>query len=198
MRLAMRKNDVLYDVGANIGLVSILMAKYAAELSATVHCFEPEPNNYRQLSNNIHLNNLDNFIVCHKLALGDIEGDVDLHVRGSHAGEGRHSIATGKGATSHIPVKLTTMSRIVGWTGQVPTIVKIDVEGAEGRVLSGMQDLIRDHPPREIFLEIHAKGDGDSMPNGESIDEWLRQRGYSIVWKNTRRAEENRHYQQIL
>ena len=198
MRPVMRANDVLYDVGANIGLISILMAKYCAGASTFVQCFEPEPKNYRQLENNIRLNQLSDQINCHRMALGANEGEIALHVRGAAGGEGRHSIATDKGATGSIQVKLATMSHFAALSGKSPSVVKIDVEGAEGQVLAGMENLIADKPPREIFMEIHSKGDGDAMPNGETIDSWLQQRGYSMIWSNTRRSGEHRHYQRTL
>lgn len=193
MRPVMQPDDVLYDVGANIGLISILMASHPAGASTQVQCFEPEPKNFNQLTNNVRLNSLEQRVNCHQMALGATEGDIALHVRGT-AGEGRHSIATDRGATGSIQVKLSTMSQFASESGKSPTVVKIDVEGAEGQVLAGMEELIATKPPREIFMEIHPKGDGDSMPSGELIHAWLEQRGYTMVWSNTRRSGEHRHY----
>ncbi|MFK8083156.1 MAG: FkbM family methyltransferase [Granulosicoccus sp.] len=193
MRPAMRPADVLYDVGANIGLISILMAKHESGSSARVLSFEPEPKNFEQLSNNIRLNQLGERVHCHQMALGADEGEIALYVRGT-AGEGRHSIATDKGSTDSIQVKLATMSQFADECEMRPTVVKIDVEGAEGQVLAGMDELIKTHPPREIFMEIHPKGDGDAMPSGESIHDWLEARRYEMVWNNKRRSGEHRHY----
>ncbi|MFK7995691.1 MAG: FkbM family methyltransferase [Granulosicoccus sp.] len=193
MRPAMQPGDVLYDVGANIGLISILMAKHESGASAQIMCFEPEPRNFSQLANNISLNQLNERLSCHQIALGAAEGEIALHVRGT-AGEGRHSIATDKGATDSIQVKLTTMSQFAKVCGKPPTVVKIDVEGAEGQVLAGMEQLMEAHPPRDIFMEIHPKGDGDAMPDGELIHSWLAKRGYAMMWNNTRRSGEHRHY----
>jgi len=193
MRPAMQAGDVLYDVGANIGLISILMAKYESCSTLQVFCFEPEPKNFNQLSNNIELNQLGQRVSCHQMALGAAQGEIALHVRGT-AGEGRHSIATDKGATDSIQVKLDTLSNFASEAGKPPTVVKIDVEGAEGQVLAGMNALMQTQPPREIFMEIHPKGDGDAMPDGERIHDWMEQRGYTMVWNNTRRSGEHRHY----
>ena len=194
MRPVFQPGDLLYDIGANIGLISILMAKYKTGVSAQVFCFEPEPKNFNQLSNNIQLNQLSDRVSCHQMALGATEGEIALHVRGN-AGEGRHSIATDKGATDSIQVTLKTLSGFAAESGKAPTIVKIDVEGAEGQVLAGMDTLMSTQPPREIFMEIHPKGDGDAMPNGEPIHEWLEQRGYAMQWSNKRGSGEHRHYQ---
>ncbi len=194
MRSSLQQNDVLYDVGANIGLISILMSTHPEGSSLKVLSFEPEPRNFEQLTNNLFLNQLEQRISCHQMALGATSGEITLHVRGT-AGEGRHSIATDKGASGSIQVKLDTMSRVALDSEQSPTIVKIDVEGAEGQVLAGMEELIASKPPRDIFMEIHFKGDGDSMPCGMPIHDWLYERGYSMLWNNTRRSGEHRHYQ---
>ena len=124
MRSAMQPDDVLYDVGANIGLISILMASHSSGATAQVLCFEPEPRNFDQLANNVRLNQLDERVNCHQMALGASEGEIALHVRGT-AGEGRHSIATDKGATGSIQVRLSTMSHFASESGRAPTVVII-------------------------------------------------------------------------
>lgn len=193
MRPALQPGDVLYDIGANIGLISILSTTHASGSSITVESFEPEPRNYDQLLANVRLNKLEERINCHQIALGASEGEIGLHIRGT-AGEGRHSIASDKGATDTIQVKLKTLSQFAEESGKTPTVIKIDVEGAEGQVLAGMEALTRQAPPREIFMEIHPKGDGDAMPTGELIDDWLTERGYALQWSNKRRSGEHRHY----
>ena len=45
--------DVLYDVGANIGVISLLMAMCPAGAGCRLHSFEPEPRNFRRLARNI-------------------------------------------------------------------------------------------------------------------------------------------------
>jgi hypothetical protein len=76
----------------------------------------------------------------------------------------------------------------------VPSVVKIDVEGAEGDVLQGMDGLFAQRRPRELFMEIHNKGGEDRMPGGELIDDWLAARGYSRVWEERRGHGRHRHY----
>ena len=186
-------NDVIYDIGANIGVLTLLMAVHQRGTSATVHCFEPEPKNYRQLCRNIELNGLSDRVTPHQLALGTEEGEVNLFVRGT-AGEGRHSIVAQAGSTDMISVPLTTASAFADKSGAAPDVVKIDVEGAEGQVLAGMARMMEQRHPREIFMEIHPKGDRDLMPSGDTIQAWLTQRGYELAWENERRSGQHRHY----
>lgn len=193
MRATLRDGDTLFDIGANIGLISILLANGDKGGSSQVHSFEPEPRNFRQLKKNIDLNGLSGRVHPHQLALGASEGQVDLHIRGSE-GEGRHSIASSKGATDAISVELTTMAIFCARENVQPAMIKIDVEGAEGQVLAGMEGLLQDMPPAHVFLEVHPKGDGDLMPDGSTIQDWMGERGYELAWNNVRGSGEHRHY----
>lgn len=187
--------DVIYDIGANIGVISFLLVGNPTAKNSVVYSFEPEPRNFNQLKKNIALNNLCNRVFPHQLALGKEKGTVELFVRGK-AGEGRHSIAASKGSTGAVTVDVEACSVFAQSSGKAPDIVKIDVEGAEGQVLSGMEVIItRNKKPREIFLEIHNKGDKDMMPDGDtSIDDWLTSRGYILAWEQKRRSGSNRQY----
>lgn len=200
MRPILKTGDTVFDIGANIGLISIIMAKSAdsggentSKTGLQFYAFEPEPRNFKQLQNNIKLNGLETFIHPHQLALGAEEGEVELHIRGSE-GEGRHSIASSKGATDAIRVQIQTMSQFCQEHNVSPNVIKIDVEGAEGQVLAGMQAMLQTKAPEHVFMEIHPKGDGEMMPSGETIGQWMEQNGYSLEWSNLRGSGEHRHY----
>lgn len=189
----LQPGDVVYDVGANIGMISLTLALHPAGRQCRLDSFEPEPRNFAQLARNIEINHLADRVTPHQIALGKDAADVELFVRGT-AGEGRHSLVAAKGSTHSIKVAQRTASDIARSTGRIPTVVKIDVEGAEGQVLAGLADVIKTSRPREIFMEIHPKGDRDRMPDGESISRWLGERGYTLAWSHERRSGEHRHY----
>lgn len=193
MRATLVEGDVLYDIGANIGLISLLMGLHPQGRRVRIHGFEPEPLNFEHLERNIDVNGLADRVSAHRTALGARDGEVDLFVRGS-AGEGRHSIAEERGSTASIRVPLRTATRFAAESGDSPTMIKIDVEGAEGQVLAGFDEMMRSAPPRDIFLEIHSKGDRDRMPDDATIHDWLVERGYELIWNASRRSGEHRHY----
>lgn len=195
MRPVLQGSDVVYDIGANIGVISLLTALHNNQLVSAVHSFEPEPRNFRQLKKNITLNGQENRITPHQIALGSENGKVALHVRGS-TGDGRHSIATDAGSKDTIDVEVRTTDQFITDGHPSPTVLKIDVEGAEGQVLAGMQSLMSTSPPRSIFMEVHGKGDHDLMPDGSTIHDWLTAFGYQLDWKMTRGSGEHRHYRQ--
>lgn len=190
---ALQAGDTVYDIGANIGIITVLLAKHSGALADQVVSFEPEPRNFQQLNGNVTANALDHKVSTHCVAMGASDGEVALHIRGQ-AGEGRHSISESRGATESITVPLMTASTFAKNTGSAPNLIKIDVEGAEGQVLTGMTELVQSTPPRDIFLEIHAKGEGDKVPDGRTIHQWFLDNDYQMIWNVERRSGEHRHY----
>lgn len=190
---ALRPEDTVYDVGANIGIIGLLVALHPQGASARIHCFEPEPRNLSALRRNVRANDLEDRIRCHGEALSDSAGRIDLFVRGG-PGEGRHSMVAKAGSTASITVPTCTLDEVARESGAAPTVLKIDVEGAEGRVLAGASNSLGSRAVREVFLELHDKGDGDRMPDGESIDDWMQERGYRKVWENDRGRSRHCHY----
>ena len=185
--------DVVYDVGANIGLVALIVALDPRGHSCVVHCFEPEPRNFAQLTGNIRLNGLAHRVHAHRLALSDRVGETDLYVRGG-PGEGRHSTVAREGSTASIRIRSEPLAAFASRTGHGPDVVKIDVEGAEGRVLDGMGPLFPQRSPRELFLELHEKGEHDAVPGGGTVRAWLERRDYALVWESDRGRTRHQHY----
>ncbi len=186
-------DDVAYDIGANIGIVSLLLALHRDPGAGRVHAFEPEPVNFDRLRRNIELNDVADRIVPQRLALGAGQGEAELFVRPG-AGEGRHSLATAAGSRGSIRVPLDTITGFARSSGEPPDLLKVDVEGAEGQVLEGLDGLLPVHRPRELFIEIHPKGGGDAMPDGQPIHDWLAERGYDLSWERRERSRIQRHY----
>ncbi len=190
---SLQEGDVFFDVGANIGLVSLIVAHHPRFKDGVVHGFEPEPRNLDHMRRNIGANRFEGRVHAHDVALAKEEGTAELFVRGQ-AGEGRHSLVSERGASGAIAVKLTTMDAFCRAEDVLPTVVKIDVEGAEGEVLAGMEGLLERHRPREMFMEIHNKGGEDRMPDGSLIADWLAARDYEQVWEKRRGHGRHRQY----
>lgn len=189
----LKDGDRVYDIGANIGLISLVLASRERGRGCEFHCFEPEPRNHDQLARNIAANALPSRLQAHRVALGGADGTAALHIRGT-AGEGRHSIAEKKGATGTIEVPVMTLANFATAHGGPPDVIKVDVEGAEGEVLAGMEGMADSDLPRDVFLEIHNKGMRDRMPDGTSITGWLASRGYRVEWEQRRRSGVHCHY----
>jgi len=190
---SLRPGDVFFDIGANIGLVSLIVSTLPQFAGGVIHAFEPEPRNLDHLRRNFEVNRLQERAFAHGVALSRAEGMASLFVRGA-TGDGRHSLVSTKGARGTVEVQVTTVSHFCEKQHVLPTVIKIDVEGAEGAVLAGMEGLLTRGRPRDLFMEIHNKGGEDRMPDGSLIDGWLEERGYLRLWEERRGHGRHRHY----
>lgn len=135
---SVKAGDVVYDVGAHIGFFSI----GAARLGARVFAFEPSPENAARLRRNVQLNAADVDVV--EAAAWDRDDGVQLVAGGSDS-EWR--------AQEGGPVESLTLDRFA-LSHPAPSLVKIDAEGAEARVLRGARELLRTSRPM-IVCELH-------------------------------------------
>lgn len=147
--------DTCVDIGANIGLYSILMGKRA--YNGKVFSFEPVPINRSLLMLNIALNNLQNINVIDAV-VGDTEGMIDFSI--SMDGAYSSIISTNrKGEQEKINAKAVTLDSYFCSHEEKVDFIKIDVEGAELMVLKGAERLLTDGEfgPRAMLVELNAR-----------------------------------------
>src|SRR4026208_969393 len=94
MKAALRAGDTALDVGANMGMVTLLMSSLAGA-SGRVFAFEPNPMEAARIRDIMELNNLKN-VQLHPLALGDRECEMTLRVIGDWSISGTLGQLTGK------------------------------------------------------------------------------------------------------
>ncbi len=181
-------NDVVYDVGANIGIVTLALLLHRGERTITVHAFEPEPNNAAALRGNLAANRCE--ATVHAAALGDHTGEAELFVD-PHIGGGSHSLVRRGSAVVRVPI--TTADHLAETAG-VPQCVKIDVEGAELAVLRGMSHLLSQRLVRDLFIEVHPTLMLKEEGGPTALTDWLRRHGYERVWQHRRGDEWHEHY----
>ena len=134
----LKPGDIYIDVGANIGLFTLIAAQRVGK-EGHVYAFEPTPTSYERLMANVRLNRFSN-VTAYQIALSDTSGQVEMAVS-LDGYDGRNSIATPTGGEQFSTelVRTTTLDQFVqeqNLTGNL-TMVKIDVEGWETHVLAG-------------------------------------------------------------
>lgn len=146
---ALRPDDVLYDIGANVGLVAL----HAAHKCRTV-AFEPDPAFLSRLRRNLELNP-GVAVDVHPIAISDTDGTAELFTDG--AGGNSPSLRHQRGESEMIEIRTQTLDSVVaGGTLPAPTSLKLDIEGAEILALRGAKALLTGSaPPRALFLEVH-------------------------------------------
>jgi FkbM family methyltransferase len=149
----LRTGQVFYDIGANVGFLTLVGAR-AVGRTGRVYSFEPSPDNVVALRRNVGLNRLTQVEIV-EAAVADKSGRSEFAIGTSTTGR----LATGHTAVEnrHVAVRTVSVDDAVNELGfAAPDVVKIDVEGAEGRVLGGMASVISAFHP-VILCEIHQQ-----------------------------------------
>ncbi|MFO0748137.1 MAG: FkbM family methyltransferase [Myxococcota bacterium] len=147
--------DVFWDIGANIGFYSLLGAAVVGAKGRVVS-FEPEPASRARMQENLARNGMTN-VAIQALALGDRTATLALETA-SRASAGVHRLVgvsgpSLDGKTIEVPVRMG--DDLVAEGLPVPTAVKIDVEGAELAVLSGLEHTLADPRVKAVLVEVH-------------------------------------------
>jgi FkbM family methyltransferase len=133
----LRPGDLFVDIGANIGLFTVIAATRVTQ-RGTVYAFEPVMTARRRLEENVQLNHLGNVHV-EPFALSDQDGWLEILVP-TDGWDAWSSLATPTAGRDirKDRVETLTWDTFAKERGQLrPTMMKIDVEGWENRVLSG-------------------------------------------------------------
>lgn len=139
-------DDVVLEVGANIGYYALIEARICKKIYAV----EPHPENLARLQRNIALNDFDNVIV-QQGAFGAIDGKIPLFV--SDLSNWHSCRSAPKSDTDFIEVDCFTIDSFAE-ANEVPTFIKMDVEGYELQVLRGAEKTLKSI--RHLFLELHG------------------------------------------
>ena len=140
--LEFHDGDVALDVGANIGWYSLILDRIAGAARARIYAFEPDPENFALLEENVRRNGARR---VHPVRRGAAEaaGTSALHLFGG-ANRGRHSMLPIHDGES---IEIRTVSLDEFWAERalgerVPRFVKMDIEGYELAALKGARGLL--------------------------------------------------------
>ncbi len=156
IRRVVREGDVCFDIGANVGSLTLTMA-FAAGGTGRVVAVEPNPHIAERLKANIDLNRLNNCTVI-QAAVSDTRGTATLHVAPEDAfHQGKSSLKPVAGLLREIVVETVRgedLAREVG-PGRC-TFIKIDVEGHDFIVLRELSGIVEAHRPH-VVLEYDSQ-----------------------------------------
>lgn len=150
---SLRSGDVFYDIGANIGLYTVILAKVVGA-GGQVMAFEPGSEASEHLRDNIQANTLPN-VRCFQQALGDRKGQERFYRGQGNADSSLMRPPTGV-YMGHEMVDVVEGDRLVESENlPLPNAVKVDVEGYEYAVLRGLSHTLRQPCCRMISCEVH-------------------------------------------
>ena len=176
LRELIQPGAIIYDVGANIGYVSLLLAKAAGQ-TGHVYAFEALPGNAEQWRRNVALNGMDARLSLFAGAVTRSAGSVRFLV---HASGGMGKVAGSAGRAdqyqSEISVPGISLDEFVyGQGNPPPQVVKMDIEGGEVLALPGMQRVLAEARPL-MLMELHGP------ESSRAAWETLIAAGYTICW----------------
>jgi FkbM family methyltransferase len=154
----LKKGDVILEAGANVGYYVLLESKIVKN-KGKIYAMEPEPKNYNYLIRNVQLNNLSNIAETFPLAVSDKNEELTLYVSKD---SNRHNIIHKKDySDKKIKVKAVSIDNFLKGKKRISWI-RMDVEGAECKLINGMERTLRKTNGLKLFIELHPHITKDS------------------------------------
>ena len=178
-----KKGDVFYDVGANVGAFSFVASTVAGN-NGKVYAFEPGASTYAILSRNVFLNNAEGRIIPMGVAFSDNTVLNKLVYSSITAGEAQHNwggSSEGKRFQFIPSYKMDDFIEI--FKIEPPNHIKIDVDGHEMNVLFGAKKTLENPELRSLLIEID-----ESAAGYKDIYQLLSNAGFSLDSKHRRNA----------
>ncbi len=146
----LKKEDVFFDVGANVGSYTILASKV---IGATSCSFEPSPNSFKHLEDNVFLNRIQKKALIFNQGIGAEKGNIQFSINQDTI---NHVVFDEK--EESISIKITTLDQHIEELNIIPALIKIDVEGFETEVIRGADSLLLNHTLQAVIMELNGSG----------------------------------------
>ena len=177
-----KSGDVVWDIGANVGFYTALF-KDSIGPDGLVVAFEPAPGCYEALT--------ERFTGCKQVrlenvALGAADAGAKMLIDSRDSTVNQIMSTTGGAPDGKTSVDISIVRCDSYWkaVGSTPNVVKIDVEGFEEEVISGMGELLQSRQLRAIFVEVHFKllAERGRAQAPAAIRHVFRRQGYATRW----------------
>lgn len=174
MLAAVSEKSIVLDVGANIGYFTCFAGKRCK--NGHVYAFEMGKANFDILNDNVSLNKLTNVTTeCYAVA----DKTSEVQIQDTAVGNAVLKIIEGTSQDDLVSVKSISLDEYCTTRNIVPEFIKIDVEGAEMKVLQGMQELL--NSSLKILIEIHETDLAYFKSSKKEVISYLEQFGYKLT-----------------
>ncbi len=164
----LRDTDLFIDIGANVGTFSILASGVAG---ATTIGIEPIPVTYQNYLDNININRLNDKVTALNIGLGSCKEKLQFRTD-----LGCSNCVTDSIDDTNVNVDVSTLDEVS--RGKIATVLKIDVEGYEYKVLSGASSVLNSGKLNIIIIELKGHAQNYGVGDDE-IHELLLSHGFS-------------------
>jgi FkbM family methyltransferase len=175
--LLLKPDDVVFDVGTNIGEVCMTAAGLVGP-GGMVYAFEPDPVSFRKLTGNLALNRFGN-IFASNIGLGEAPATLQMKVD-CPTNRGGNRIQREPGPGESFSIHLDTLDRFVAQRELTRLdMIKIDVEGYELAVLKGAHQSLTRFRPR-LFVEVSERNLRQQGASAAQLIAFIRAAGYKV------------------
>ncbi len=184
-----RPGEIFYDIGANIGVYTVLAANYTGE-NGRVFAFEPHCPSFSRLLDNIRVNNLEHIVTPCNFALHYQQGFFPFYYFSEEAATSHSQIGSASGNSRlEFPAEISELKYAASIDSLIatkefppPHHLKIDVDGNEFKILRGMSTLMKSpQRPKSIQVEI-------DKPHKDDIMSFMAMHKYVLSTKHHTRA----------
>lgn len=187
---SVQPGDVVYDIGANIGLYTIVAGAKVGD-AGCVYAFEPHVGSAGRLLRNVRVNKLAPRVRVLSVALSDREGFLPFNYTSNEPGSSGSQLghAFTEGGVPFDPVATeikyaTTVDTLIRELVIPPAnVVKLDVDGNELAILTGMRGLLTRSGLRTVQVEIHPASDAAILAHMAEAGFTLLERHYTVSGK---------------
>jgi len=172
-----KKGDVVIDLGANIGYYTLIAAKLVGE-NGNVYAFEPDPTNFSFLKRSVEINNYKN-VICEQKAVSNKKEMVKLFLTSPNRFQTGTYTIIGEG-NNYVEVETVKLDDYFEDKNFKVDLIKMDIEGAEGLAIKGMQKILSKNNEIKILSEIIPKQLERSGINAEDYLNMLTNSGFKI------------------
>jgi FkbM family methyltransferase len=169
----LRPGDRVIDIGANIGAFSVVAGKKVGP-SGRVDAYEPDPETFERLQENVRLNGLTN-VVCHNCAVSGSAGRARFFRQQKHAFSSLLTDVDERSPGSAIDVEVVGIRDALAASGGDVNLLKVDCEGSEYEIFDTL-DTSSASPVKQISMEVHGVP-GRSRPQ---LMDRLRALGFAV------------------
>lgn len=179
LRHLLKPGDVFYDIGANIGFLTVIGARLVG-VQGRVYAFEPVPQNLDILSHNLDLNHFQQVTVVPK-AISSASGNGELLLSTHPGGSALTSGDVPVDMKGSMPIELASIDDLIFESDfRPPTVIKIDVEGAEAEVLAGLVRTLQQYHPTLVY-EIDDQNPVHFKTKQDNLERILANHGYRVA-----------------
>jgi FkbM family methyltransferase len=182
---SIREGMTVLDIGAHVGFFALAAAKRVGP-GGKVVAFEPSPATLRVLRHHVTLNEWDDRISVEASVVSDHAGSVTFYtfddsMAASLSKENVEVLNVQRpGRATPVEVPAVTLDEYCRARGLTPNVIKIDVEGAELRVLKGAERVLRESNDLVIWCEVHPRQMENLGDQVSELEPFLDGLGYSI------------------